>query len=94
MQLFSIIPIDSYYELWIMNHIPRNNAWLKQNKKGMIMNKNEILNNAFAVRDLLLEIENPSEKPLTVDELLSTVGLDSRTLLDMQDNVIDYLEEV
>lgn len=58
------------------------------------MNKNEILNNAFAVRDLLLEIENPSEKPLTVDELLSTVGLDSRTLLDMQDNVIDYLEEV
>jgi len=57
------------------------------------MEKNEILNDAFSVRDLLLEIENPRQKWLTVDELLSTVGLDSRTLLDMQDNVIDYLEK-
>lgn len=57
------------------------------------MSKNEILDCAFAVRDLLLEIENPRGKLTTVDELLSTVGLESRTLLDLQDNVIDYLEE-
>jgi hypothetical protein len=57
------------------------------------MSKNEALDKAFSVRDLLLEIENPRSKWLTIDELLSTVGLESRTLLDMQDDVIDYLEK-
>jgi len=56
------------------------------------MSKNEILDCAFAVRDLLLEIENPRDKLTTVAELLATVGLESRNLLELQDNVIDYLE--
>lgn len=54
---------------------------------------NEVLDKAFSVRDLLLEIENPRNEWLTVDELLSSIDLESRTLLDMQDDVIDYLEK-
>ena len=54
---------------------------------------NEVIDKAFSVRDLLLEIENPRNEWLTVDELLSSIGLESRTLLDMQDDVIDYLEK-
>ena len=54
---------------------------------------NEILDKAFNVRDLLLEIENPSEDYITVTRLLKTVEMNSRELLDMQDAIIDYLEE-
>lgn len=56
-------------------------------------NINEILDNAFNVRELLIEIEDPSEEYVTVTRLLKIVEMSGRELLDMQEAIIDFLLE-
>ena len=60
----------------------------------MNKNVNEIIDGAFNVRDVFLQMENGRVgEDATVKELLDHIGLDSRQLLDFMDDIIDLIED-